>query len=106
MFYRFFAASLMVVSYEFALESTYPIPESVSCSILNAWTFFFAIVSSFGTELLLDVIDYPITFVILALLMFCCSLGVFAISPRLRRYEANTVVVESSQNANTTELGL
>lgn len=96
----------MVVSYEFALESTYPIPESVSCSILNAWMFFFGIVASFGTELLLDAIGYPYTFVILAVLMFSCSLGVFAISPKLRRHEANQVVVESPQYVNTTEIRL
>lgn len=86
----------MVVSYEFALEATYPIPESVSCSMMNAWMFFFGIVASFGIELLLDAIGYPFTFTILALIMLGCSLGVFAISSRLRRYEANQATSENS----------
>lgn len=97
---------MMVVSYEFALESTYPIPESVSCSILNAWMFFFGIIASFGTELLLDAIGYTASFAILAFLMLCCSIGVFAISPRLRRHEANKTVTENAQNGNTTEIHL
>lgn len=100
-FHRFFAASTMVVSYEYALEATYPIPESVSCSILNACVFFFAIVSSFGVEALLDSIDYLYSFVILGVLMLCCSLGIFVISPRLRRHEANVAATENLENVNS-----
>lgn len=90
----------MVVSYEFALEATYPIPESVSCSILNAWMFFFAIVASFGIEILLEAIGYTYSFVIIAICLFCCGLGIFPISSRLRRYEAN----QALGNTHNTQL--
>lgn len=91
---RFFAASAMVVSYEFTLEATYPIPESVSCSVLNACMFFFAILASFGTELLLDLIDYLYSFLVLGIIMLCCSLSTIGISSRLRRREANLATFE------------
>ncbi|KAJ8969880.1 hypothetical protein NQ317_011172 [Molorchus minor] len=87
--FGFFAASGLVISFEYSLEVTYPIPESVSCSILNATAFLFAIICSVTLEWLLDVIGYVNSFIIVLAALLLCPVMIFFISSNLRRRDAN-----------------
>ncbi|XP_074028613.1 choline/ethanolamine transporter flvcr2a isoform X3 [Leptinotarsa decemlineata] len=92
--FGFFIASTLVISFEYALEVTYPIPESSSCSLLNAVIFLFAILSTLILESLIDAIGYEGTFGFVLALLLCCTFAVFLISSKLRRREANLAGTE------------
>nr|CAI5826100.1 unnamed protein product [Callosobruchus analis] len=87
--FGFFIASTLVISFEYALEVTYPIPESISCSVLNAAIFLFAIICTLTFEALFDAIDYIYTFVFILVLMLGCTALIYFISGNLRRRDAN-----------------
>ncbi|KAG5892528.1 hypothetical protein JTB14_011117 [Gonioctena quinquepunctata] len=87
--FGFFAASALVISFEYALEVTYPVPESVSCSILNAIIFLFAIIFTLVIETLFEAIGFFWTFIAITVLYAVSTCGVFLISSNLRRREAN-----------------
>nr|CAH7732843.1 unnamed protein product [Callosobruchus chinensis] len=98
--FGFFIASTLVISFEYALEVTYPIPESISCSVLNAAIFLFAIICTLTFEALFDAIDYIYTFVLILILMLSCTALIYFISSNLRRRDANIGQSRNSSIAN------
>lgn len=94
----------MVVSYEYALEATYPIPESVSCSVLNGWCDFSVVMAIIIIDSLMNTIGDLNCFIVLTAGMCCCSFGVFTISPKLRRYEANKAGPNSLHNVDNISM--
>lgn len=77
------------------MEVTYPVPESVSCSVMNAVCFFFAIIATLAIESLIDAIKYLWTFVFILVVMLITSFGVLLISSHLRRRDANLLIHKS-----------
>ncbi|CAG9821941.1 unnamed protein product [Phaedon cochleariae] len=87
--FGFFIASSLVLGFEYALEVTYPIPESTSCSVLNATIFVFSIIATLAIEGLIDAIGYLYTFVIILVVFILSTINLYFISPNLRRRNAN-----------------
>ncbi|CAH1969279.1 unnamed protein product [Acanthoscelides obtectus] len=100
--FGFFIASTLVISVEYALEVTYPIPESISCSILNGAIFLSAIICTLVFEALFDAVDYICTFVVILVTMVVCIILTYFISSNLRRRDAN---VGQSRNSSIATLG-
>ncbi|VEN46998.1 unnamed protein product [Callosobruchus maculatus] len=98
--FGFFIASTLVISFEYALEVTYPIPESISCSVLNAAIFLFAIICTLTFEALFDAVDYIYTFVFILILMLGCTALIYFISDNLRRRDANVGQSRNSSRAS------
>lgn len=96
----------MVVSYEYALEATYPIPESVSCSVLNGWCDFCVVIAILVVDSLTVAIGDLYCFIIVAIAILCCSFGVFTISPNLKRYEANKTDPLSLHTVNNISMSI
>lgn len=97
--FGFFIASTLAIAYEFTIEVTYPIPESVSCSILNAFIFFFAIIVTFIIEAVLNVVGYLYTQVIIFVILGICTIGIIFISNNLKRRDANLTNQEDANIA-------
>lgn len=96
--FRFFAASGLIVSFEYTLEETYPIPESVSCSVMNATTFLFAIIFALVAEALFDSVGYLNTFIVTLVLYLCSTLILIFVKSNLRRRDANVASQRWSLN--------
>ncbi|XP_018570609.1 feline leukemia virus subgroup C receptor-related protein 2-like [Anoplophora glabripennis] len=87
--FGFFAASGLIISFEYTLEETYPVPETVSCSVMNATIFLFAIIFALIAEALFDVIGILNTSIII-MVIYLFSTGVlFFAKANLRRRDAN-----------------
>ncbi|CAG9861908.1 unnamed protein product [Phyllotreta striolata] len=95
--FGFFAASTLVVSYEYALEVTYPIPESVSCSILNAVIFFFAIAATLVIEGLIGTLGYIAAHAFALLSFVFCFFCVTFVSSNLKRRAANVTITDKTR---------
>ncbi|XP_056641818.1 uncharacterized MFS-type transporter C09D4.1-like [Diorhabda sublineata] len=87
--FGFFIASTLAIAFEYTIEVTYPIPESVSCSILNAFIFLCAIIATFIIEAVLDAVGFLYTQVIIFIIFGICTIGVLFISNNLKRRNAN-----------------
>ncbi|XP_072386708.1 uncharacterized MFS-type transporter C09D4.1-like isoform X1 [Diabrotica undecimpunctata] len=87
--FGFFTASTLLMAFEFAIELTYPIPESVSCSVVNAFIFLFAIIGTFIIETLIDAIGHVGTHITIFVIFVICTFMMLFIKGRLKRREAN-----------------
>ncbi|KAJ8959987.1 hypothetical protein NQ318_009422 [Aromia moschata] len=87
--FGFFAASVMAISFEYTIEVTYPIPESVSCSVLNATVFLFSIICTLLIEGLISTIGYLYSFGIGLIAFIICDCVVCFVSSNLHRRNAN-----------------
>lgn len=87
--FGFFTASSLVISYEYALEVTYPIPESVSCSLVNAFIFLFGIIATYVIEGLMDSAGHLAAHIFVFSTFIICTITTLFISSNLKRREAN-----------------
>ncbi|XP_019872023.1 uncharacterized MFS-type transporter C09D4.1 [Aethina tumida] len=87
--FGFFLASTLVIGFEYSIEASYPIPESLSCCILNASIYIFAIINTLIMEVLFDSIGYMYSIVTCIVVIFVMSLLVLLMSSNLRRRDAN-----------------
>lgn len=88
-FSRLFLSSSLVVSFEYTLEVTYPTPESVSTSILNAFIYLSSILFTLIFDGLFGAIGYPATIAVIFVLLVICTASLFFMSNQLRRRDAN-----------------
>ncbi|KAJ8914565.1 hypothetical protein NQ315_010029 [Exocentrus adspersus] len=87
--FGFFAASALIISFEYTLEETYPIPESVSCSVMNATIFLFAIINSLIAEGVIATIGYLYVYIIALIIFLGCAVILFFVKTNLNRRDAN-----------------
>ncbi|CAH0555889.1 unnamed protein product [Brassicogethes aeneus] len=85
----FFLASTLVIGFEYAIEASYPIPESLGCSLLNAAIYLFAIINTLIQEVLFEAIGYLNTMVVGIVVMFIMSFVILFMSSTLKRRDAN-----------------
>ncbi|KAL3280222.1 hypothetical protein HHI36_017719 [Cryptolaemus montrouzieri] len=85
----FFNGSLMVISFEYAIETTYPIPEAFGASMLNVVIYIFAIIYVVGLNIVFETAGFLVGHIIMGISLLAATLSVLLISPELRRRNAN-----------------
>ncbi|XP_045473003.1 uncharacterized MFS-type transporter C09D4.1-like [Harmonia axyridis] len=93
----FFNGSLVVIGFEYATETTYPIPECYSASLLNASIYMVAILAVLVIECVIRWIGFFTGQIIFATLLFTAAGCSFLISSDYRRRDANLL---SKSNTN------
>ncbi|XP_068897960.1 uncharacterized MFS-type transporter C09D4.1-like isoform X1 [Tenebrio molitor] len=89
--FGFFVASTLLVGFEFATETLYPIPEAAACSVLNTFIYVFSIIYTLVFGVLFDAIGYLGTHAIIVVLLTLSSFVIYFISPTLKRRAANAI---------------
>ncbi|KAL3269456.1 hypothetical protein HHI36_008526 [Cryptolaemus montrouzieri] len=85
----FFCESLMVIGFEYAIETTYPTPEAFGASFLNASIYIFAIINVFLMEFIFKNQGFFVAMMIIALFYALSACTILFVSPNLRRRNAN-----------------
>ncbi|XP_045482815.1 uncharacterized MFS-type transporter C09D4.1-like [Harmonia axyridis] len=88
----FFSGSLMVISYEYAIETTYPTPEPYGTSVLNGVVYVFGIIFVVILDLVFANVGYPAGFGIIIILTAIGTFSILFVSPVLKRRNANLLL--------------
>ncbi|CAH1170462.1 unnamed protein product [Phaedon cochleariae] len=92
--FEFFIAPIYIIGIEFISEVTYPVPESTSCSALNATIYVFAIGSTLAIEGLTHSVGYLLTLSVILCAFVMCALSLVFVSSNFRRTKANMLIQE------------
>ncbi|XP_044761483.1 uncharacterized MFS-type transporter C09D4.1-like isoform X2 [Coccinella septempunctata] len=88
----FFSGSLMVISYEYAIETTYPTPEAFGASVLNVVVYIFAIIFIVTLNFVFESAGYLVGFIIIVILTAIGTFSILLVSPELKRRNANLLL--------------
>lgn len=89
----------MVISYEYAIETTYPTPEAFGASILNVVVYIFAIIFIVALDIIFEQLGYLAGFIVISILAGLGTFSILFVSPQLKRQNANLLAEESRSQA-------
>ncbi|KAK9879956.1 hypothetical protein WA026_008466 [Henosepilachna vigintioctopunctata] len=87
--FGFTSGSLMVITYEFAIETSYPNPEELSTGLMNAAIYLFAIFNVIILEMVFKMAGILAGQILMAIDYSACAALVLLISSDLKRRKAN-----------------
>ncbi|KAK9882167.1 hypothetical protein WA026_019684 [Henosepilachna vigintioctopunctata] len=90
----FFSGSLIVLSYEYAAEKTYPVPEAYGATAMNIMYAISALLLVVILDLVFDSVGFLTGFIIITVSLALSTMGIYFISPELKRRDANLMKKE------------
>ncbi|KAK9882168.1 hypothetical protein WA026_019685 [Henosepilachna vigintioctopunctata] len=85
----FYSGSMMVIAYEYAAETTYPVPEALGASILNVIIYLIAIIYVVILSLIFDNVSYLAGYIVIVGSLAMGTFPILWISTELKRRNAN-----------------
>ncbi|XP_060529253.1 uncharacterized MFS-type transporter C09D4.1-like isoform X1 [Cylas formicarius] len=79
----------MMAGFEYIVEATYPVPESISCAAFNAFLYLFTIILTLTFEQLIDSIGYLNTFFTIEGILLSSTVVSLLVKSDLKRRDAN-----------------